>query len=86
MRWFIYAALAAAGMQFSTFAEAQTFKGYPCTVDCSGHEAGYEWAEQKGITNSSSCGGNSNSFIEGCRAWAEEQETEADDVEESEEE
>ena len=50
----------------------QTFHGYPCTVDCSGHEAGYEWAEQQGITSSSDCGGNSNSFIEGCAAWADE--------------
>ncbi|CAI2934314.1 MULTISPECIES: hypothetical protein [Aminobacter] len=51
---------------------AQTFMGYPCTVDCSGHEAGYEWAERKGIDDESGCGGNSNSFIEGCRAYVEE--------------
>ena len=24
-----------------------TFKGSPCTVDCSGHRAGYEWYKQK---------------------------------------
>jgi hypothetical protein len=24
-----------------------TFKGSPCTVDCSGHEAGYEWYQRK---------------------------------------
>lgn len=57
------------------------FNGYPCTSDCSGHEAGYEWAEDKGITDSSDCGGNSNSFIEGCEAYAEEQE-EAEEPEE----
>ncbi len=49
------------------------FHGYDCTVDCSGHEAGYEWAEQEGITDPESCDGSSNSFIEGCRAYAEEQ-------------
>lgn len=49
-----------------------TFKGYECEGDCSGHEAGYEWAEDKGITNPDDCGGNSYSFIEGCRAYAEE--------------
>jgi len=49
------------------------FHGYPCTVDCSGHRAGYEWAERKGVADPDSCSGNSNSFIEGCRAWAEEQ-------------
>jgi hypothetical protein len=57
---------------------AQTFHDYPCTVDCSGHEAGYEWADKKGIEDPDDCGGNSNSFIEGCRAWAEEQEEEQD--------
>jgi hypothetical protein len=44
-----------------------------CTVDCSGHEAGYAWAEDKGITDPDDCGGKSWSFIEGCRAYAEEQ-------------
>ena len=65
-------AAAALGLTLS-FAVAQTFRGYPCTVDCSGHEAGYEWAERKGIEDPYDCGGNSNSFIEGCQAWAEEQ-------------
>lgn len=49
------------------------FNGYPCTVDCSGHEAGYEWAADKGISDPSDCGGNSDSFIEGCEAYANEQ-------------
>ena len=53
--------------------EPRTFEGYPCTVDCSGHEAGYEWAEEKGLDDPDDCGGNSNSFIEGCMAYAEEQ-------------
>ena len=50
-----------------------TFMGYPCTDDCSGHKAGYAWAEDNDITNPDDCGGNSNSFIEGCMAWAEVQ-------------
>lgn len=49
-----------------------TFRGYECTEDCSGHEAGYEWAEEKGIDDPEDCGGNSGSFIEGCQAYAEE--------------
>jgi len=53
---------------------AQTFNGYPCTVDCSGHKAGYEWAEEKGIEVEDDCSGNSNSFIEGCQSYVEEQE------------
>jgi len=50
-----------------------TFMGYPCTVDCSGHEAGYEWAEDNGIDDPDDCDGNSDSFIEGCQAYAQEQ-------------
>ncbi|MHB0914905.1 MAG: hypothetical protein ACYC4M_04375 [Thermoleophilia bacterium] len=49
-----------------------SFHGYDCTEDCSGHEAGYEWAEEHGITDPDDCGGNSDSFIEGCEAYAEE--------------
>jgi hypothetical protein len=50
-----------------------TFSGYPCTVDCSGHEAGYEWAKKNGIDDPDNCAGNSDSFIEGCQEYAEEQ-------------
>jgi hypothetical protein len=53
-------------------ASALTFHGYECTDDCSGHEAGYSWAEKKGVANPDDCGGNSQSFIEGCKAWAGE--------------
>lgn len=55
-----------------TLALCQDFHGYPCSEDCSGHEAGYEWAEDNGISDLVDCGGNSQSFIEGCRAYAEE--------------
>jgi hypothetical protein len=51
---------------------ARTFHGYACTTDCSGHEAGYRWAEEKGITDPDDCPidpHNSHSFTEGC--WAE---------------
>src|SRR5258708_31703006 len=56
-----------------------TFRGYECTVDCSGHEAGYQWAEDNGIDDPDDCGGNSESFIEGCRAYAEEQQGDSRD-------
>lgn len=49
------------------------FHGYDCQDDCSGHEAGYEWAERKGITDPDDCRGNSDSFIEGCVAFTEEE-------------
>lgn len=49
-----------------------TYGDADCTVDCSGHNAGYAWAEENGITDTYDCGGNSQSFIEGCQAYAEE--------------
>jgi hypothetical protein len=55
-----------------------TSDNWNCTEDCSGHEAGYEWASDNGISDSSDCGGNSNSFIEGCEAYANEQEMDAE--------
>lgn len=51
----------------------QEFNGNPCIGDCSGHEAGYQWAEENGIDDPDTCGGNSDSFIEGCQSYAEEQ-------------
>ena len=55
--------------------QALVFEGYPCTRDCSGHEAGYEWASEHDIDDPDDCDGNSESFIEGCRAYAEEQQS-----------
>ncbi len=49
-----------------------TFHGYACLDDCSGHQAGYDWAEEHGITDPTDCGGKSQSFIEGCQAYAGE--------------
>ena len=48
-----------------------TFSGYDCTEDCSGHEAGNAWAEENDVTEPDDCGGNSESFIEGCRSYGE---------------
>ena len=61
------------------------FKGDPCTIDCSGHEAGYEWAEENGIEDPDDCDGKSDSFIDGCRSYAEEQQTGSSRDEEEEE-
>ena len=43
---------------------------YGCTEDCEGHEAGFEWAKDNGITDGS-CYGDSDSFNEGCQAYAD---------------
>lgn len=56
-----------------------SYYGDTCTVDCGGHEAGRAWAERRGITDPSECGGKSWSFQEGCETYArEQQEAESD--------
>lgn len=54
---------------------------WDCTYDCSGHEAGYNWAEENGITDPDDCGGNSQSFTEGCESYANEYQQENYDLE-----
>lgn len=44
---------------------------YGCTDDCSGHEAGWQWAAENEISDPGDCGGNSLSFEEGCMAFGE---------------
>jgi hypothetical protein len=51
---------------------SKTFNDYKCTEDCSGHQAGYEWADEKGIDDEDDCSGKSDSFIEGCKSYVEE--------------
>ncbi len=47
--------------------KASTFGGYECTNDCSGHAAGYKWAEEHSIAGEEVCpAGDSESFHEGC--------------------
>ena len=55
-------------------ASSRDFGGYECTDDCSGHAAGYRWAERHNITNESDCplNGNATSFYEGCLAYVED--------------
>jgi len=52
--------------------EPKTFHDTPCTKDCGGHKAGYEWAQKKKVTKPEQCGGKSKSFVEGCRIWVKE--------------
>jgi hypothetical protein len=51
-------------------AQTRTFGDFDCTIDCSGHSAGYKWAEQHSIGDEGDCPyGNSRSFHEGCIAY-----------------
>jgi hypothetical protein len=65
-------------------ANAQTFGGNDCTEDCSGHKAGYEWAEQNDISDASDCTSNSQSFNEGCETYTEDPNRGADEDDDGE--
>jgi hypothetical protein len=43
-----------------------------CQVDCAGHEAGYRWAQERRYSDASLCISRSQSFNEGCEAYAED--------------
>ncbi len=48
------------------------YRGYPCTKDCSGHQAGYNWAWARNAKTYADCGNPwSNSFWEGCKSRIE---------------
>jgi|TARA_R100001377_G_C3094888_1_gene77144 hypothetical protein len=52
--------------------EGLMYKGYPCTKDCSGHMAGYQWAAERNIQNPAEIpSAKSNSFYEGCLSFTE---------------
>ena len=54
-------------------AQDRTYGGFDCTVDCSGHAAGYKWADGHDITDELDCpDGNSQSFHEGCVAYTQD--------------
>jgi opacity protein-like surface antigen len=55
----------------STTVSADTFDGYECTDDCSGHQAGYDWAEDNDIDDEDSCDTSSQSFNEGCQSFVQ---------------
>lgn len=59
--------LAVLALAVSSPAVGQYSGRFGCTGDCSGHEAGYEWAVEQGITDPRECRGRSQSFIEGCQ-------------------
>jgi hypothetical protein len=61
-------------------AQNRTFGDFDCTDDCSGHAAGYRWAEKHSIDDESDCPeGNSQSFHEGCIAYTRDSSRGADE-------
>jgi len=69
---FIFATLPLALALGITAAHAATFDGNTCLGDCSGHQAGYDWAEQNDVDDESSCSTPSASFNQGCESYVEE--------------
>ena len=63
-----YAVAFLVSMLGGTIASADTFDGYECTEDCSGHQAGYDWAVENEIDDVDSCETESQSFNEGCQS------------------
>ena len=52
--------------------------GFNCIVDCSGHEAGYRWAEQHNIDEEDYCPDGDAEFYEGCIAYLQGMADQAD--------
>jgi hypothetical protein len=46
------------------------FHGYACMLECSQLQEGYAWASAHEIHNPADCRGISETFIDGCRAFA----------------
>jgi hypothetical protein len=61
-------------------ASAREFGGYECSENCSGHAAGYRWAEAHGITSELDCPlrGRAISFYEGCLVYVQDSDRGAD--------
>ena len=72
------AAIALVGSGGAGSVSADSFGGNACLSNCSGHQAGYQWAQQHDIEDGSSCSGNSSSFNEGCRTFIEENSNSSD--------
>jgi len=50
-----------------------------CTQDCSGHDAGFRWAQENVVTDASDCSGSA-SFADGCEAYVEELDSRVDEA------
>jgi hypothetical protein len=79
----------AAMIATASAASAREFGGYECSDNCSGHAAGYRWAQARGITSDANCPlrGRAVSFYEGCLVYTQDpdrgadQDDDGDDIE-----
>jgi hypothetical protein len=63
------AVLAVYACIYAANTEERTGAGPNRTVDCSGYDAGYKWAEQRGIDDEDYCPDGEKFFYEGCVAY-----------------
>jgi hypothetical protein len=66
------AALVVSARIYTAHTQDRLIAGLNCTVDCSGYDAGYEWAKQRDIDDDDYCPDGNKSFYEGCAAYANE--------------
>jgi hypothetical protein len=57
-------------MKTAVASDPLLFHGYACGTDCIGHQEGYSWASAHNISDPADCHGTSETFIEGCKAFA----------------
>jgi hypothetical protein len=55
---------------YTAHTQDRSVAGLNCTVDCSGYDAGYEWAKQRDIDDEDYCPDGDKFFYEGCIAYA----------------
>ena len=63
------AVLAISARIYTANTQDRTHAALNCTVDCSGYDAGYKWAEQRGIDDEDYCPDGNKFFYEGCVAY-----------------
>ena len=51
-----------------------------CTSDCSGHDAGWQYAKEHELSDASQCTGDSDSFVAGCKSYIESVEAAGDEA------
>ena len=61
--------LAVSARIYTSHTQDRLVAGLNCTVDCSGYDAGYEWAKQRDIDDDDYCPDGNKSFYEGCAAY-----------------
>jgi len=89
--WVFWALVVVAVGTRSSAATTHTFGGYECTDNCSGHKAGYKWAEAKGVSDEEQCEGilvtapNRTSFYQGCKVYVEDPSRGADEDDDGDE-